>query len=96
MSIKLVTAGVFRRNLRLQIEHIGQWGRELFWQLPLFETHHSDLVTDFDIGVAGAIYAERRRSRLGFNKIWCMCRAARISPALAEREQYLEGLGFPP
>ena len=77
MGIKqFCNSGVSRRNLRLQIEHIGQWGRELFWQLPVFETHHSDLVTDFDIGVAGAIYAERRRSRLGFNKIWCMCRAA--------------------
>jgi hypothetical protein len=40
------------------------------------ETHYSDLATNFDIGVAGAIYAERRRSRLGFNEIWCMCRPA--------------------
>ena len=64
------------RNLRLQTEHMGQRGRELFWQLPLFETHHSDLVTNFDIGVAGAIYAERRQSRLGLNEIWCMRRPA--------------------
>jgi hypothetical protein len=77
MSIKhFVTARVLHRNLSLQIEHIVRRGRELFWQLPLFETHYSDLVTNFDIGVAGAIYAERRRSRLGLNEIWCMCRPA--------------------
>jgi hypothetical protein len=69
-------------------------GRELFWQLPLFETHYSDLVTNFDIGVAGTIYAERRRSGLGLNEIWCMCRPAEFfqryrEPGLKERQPFL-------
>jgi hypothetical protein len=42
-----------KRNLRLQTEHIGQRGRELFLQLPLFETHHSDLVTNLISGWPG-------------------------------------------